>query len=642
MLPICNTFFSRCFRSICCSISSVAPLSIAPLRFLLVLSTALSSAPLHSFASSPGREVGPGAIISVRGPAKYVLALGADVASIATKADLRIDRLSRDTFHLRFDQGELVTSKSAFRAPPVRYSRKTNPCKRAKVRRLMASMNVRARCEPNWAYRATIAPNDPDYSLQYGSSFLSLPAAWDKTTGSTNLVAVVIDTGIQLNHPDLAANIWTNPAEIAGNSLDDDGNGYIDDIHGINTITGNGAPDDDNGHGTHCAGILGAKGNNSAGIAGVSWNAKIVAAKFLDSSGSGYTSDAIEAIYYAIALKQAGNNVVVTNNSWGGGGYSAALYTAIQQATAAEILFVAAAGNDTLNTDVYPSYPASYNLDGIISVASSNSSGNLSYFSNFGTTSVDIAAPGSLIRSCVPTNSYASYSGTSMAAPQVTGIALLAQSICSGTLTVAQLKAAILNSGVTYPSLDGQIATGAIANADGAVTAADTTCNGAPTATPTNTPENTPTETPNPPEPTDTPQPEQPTPEPAKGADPNAKMTLTINPGSKLSPNDSISISVDNAGTSRQALVQLLGRDSNKRTYSCPPVTIKLTDGAASISFLLPSSTRQFSSISSLASADRKSARDTASVASPSRNRNFTSGQRAFKTLCALLRKAAK
>jgi subtilisin family serine protease len=506
----------------------------------------------------------------------------------------------------------------------------------------MASIKVRARCEPNWVYRATITPNDPDYSLQYASSFLSLPAAWDKTTGNSNLVAVVIDTGIQLNHPDLSANIWSNPGENAGNGIDDDANGYVDDVSGINAITGLGDPNDDNGHGTHCAGILGARGNNSTGITGVSWNAKIAAAKFLDASGSGYTSDAIESIYYTIALRQAGNNVVVSNNSWGGGGYSAALYTAIQQATAAGILFVAAAGNDTLNTDVYPSYPASYSLDGIISVASSNSSGNLSYFSNFGTTSVDIAAPGSLIRSCVPTNSYASYSGSSMAAPQVTGIALLAQSICGGTLTVDQLKTAILNSGVAYSSLDGQIATGAIANADGAVTAADTTCNGAPTAAPTNTPENTPTETPAPPESTNTPEPAQPTPEPAPGTDPDAKMAVTINPAGNLAPKSSISITIDNGGANRQASLQLLARDSSKRSYSCPAVTVTLNGGAASITFVAPSAIRQFSSITALASSSRKSARDSASISNPLRNRSLAAGQKSVKTLCSLVRRAAK
>ena len=637
MLNLSSIFSPLCSRRGSGDISTVS----FP-KFSLILAAILLSTPVCSIASPQLREIGPGAIISARGPANYVSVLTSDVSALVGIPNLKVDRLSRQIFHVTSERPGQVTNQSSLRASPAPYSRKNNPCKRAKTRRFMASIKVRARCEPNWVYRATITPNDPDYSLQYASSFLSLPAAWDKTTGNSNLVAVVIDTGIQLNHPDLSANIWSNPGEIAGNGIDDDANGYVDDVSGINAITGLGDPNDDNGHGTHCAGILGARGNNSTGIAGVSWNAKIAAAKFLDASGSGYTSDAIESIYYTIALRQAGNNVVVSNNSWGGGGYSAALYTAIQQATAAGILFVAAAGNDTLNTDVYPSYPASYSLDGIISVASSNSSGNLSYFSNFGTTSVDIAAPGSLIRSCVPTNSYASYSGSSMAAPQVTGIALLAQSICGGTLTVDQLKTAILNSGVAYSSLDGQIATGAIANADGAVTAADTTCNGAPTAAPTNTPENTPTETPTPPEPTDTPEPEQPTPEPAKGADPNAKMTLTINPGNNLSPNKSISISVDNAGTSRQALVQLLGQDLNKRNYSCAPVTIKLTDGAASLSFLLPSSIRQFSSISSVTSANRKNARDTASVASPSRNRNFTSGQRAFKTLCTRLRKAAK
>jgi len=637
MLSLSDIFSPRFFRR---GSSSVSTASFP--KFPLIVVAILLGTPVCSTAFPQLREIGPGAIISVRGPTNYVSVLSSDVSVLATVPNLKVDRLSQQIFHVTFKRPDHVTSQSSLRPPPAPYSRKNNPCKRAKARRLMASIRVRARCEPNWAYRATLTPNDPDYSQQYASSFLSLPAAWDKTTGNSDLVAVVIDTGIQLNHPDLSANIWSNPGEIAGNGIDDDANGYIDDVNGINAITGLGDPNDDNGHGTHCAGILGAKGNNSTGIAGVSWNAKIAAAKFLDASGSGYTSDAIESIYYTMALKQAGNNVVVTNNSWGGGGYSAALYIAIHQATAAGILFVAAAGNDTLNTDVYPSYPASYNLDGIISVASSNSSGNLSYFSNFGTTSVDIAAPGSLIRSCVPTNSYASYSGTSMAAPQVTGIALLAQSICSGTLTVAQLKAAILNSGVAYSSLNGQIATGAIANADGAITAANISCNGAPTATPTNTPENTPTDTPTPPESTSTPEPEPPTPDPAPGTGPDAKMAVTINPGDNLAPKDSISITINNGGASRQASLQLLARDSSKRSYSCPAVTVTLNDEAASLTFVAPSAIRQFSSITALASSNRKSARDSSSILNPLRNRSLTAGQKAFKTLCNLVRRSAK
>jgi subtilisin family serine protease len=618
--------------------------SLSASYWLLVLTLLISILP-NTAASAPSEKlIGPGAIISVRGPVSYVSTFSQETTTNKVNSSVTLKHLAKNTLFIDFKLPGQFRIKTQLRPSPIRYSRKTNPCKRAKLRRYLASMKIRARCEPNWAYKATITPNDPEYSLQYASSFLSLPAAWDQTTGNSNLVAVVIDTGIQVDHPDLAANIWINPGEVAGNGIDDDSNGYIDDVHGINAITGSGNPNDDNGHGTHCAGILGAKGNNSAGIAGVSWNGKIAAAKFLDSSGSGYTSDAIEAINYSIALKQAGNNVVVSNNSWGGGGYSAALYTAIQQATSAGILFVAAAGNDTLNTDVYPSYPASYDLAGIITVASSSSSGDLSYFSNFGTTSVDIAAPGSAIKSSVPTSSYATYSGTSMAAPQVTGIALLVQSICNGSLTVSQIKAAILNSGVAYASLSGLVATGSIANANGSVTTANATCNGAPSATPTNTPENTPTDTPVPSTPTNTPEPEQPTatPEPARGSDPNRPLTIALNPDRSLKPQDTLRIDLDNAGSATQASLVLTAKDTNKRSYSCSPVRIAIADGATSENFILPSAIRQFSSITIVASASRKTAKDTASVANPSRNRTAAAGRRALTIICNALRQATK
>lgn len=399
---------------------------------------------------------------------------------------------------------------------PIRHklSRKTNPCKRAKVRRLLKRMRTqgrRMRCEPDFVISAQALPNDSYYSYQYAPAIMSLPDAWDITTGSTDVIALVIDTGIEYDHPDLINNMWVNPGEIAGNGIDDDGNGYIDDVYGINAINGSGDPYDDQGHGTHCAGILGASGNNATGTAGVAWNTKIIGAKFLGASGSGYTSDAIEGIYYGVSLKNAGHNIVVSNNSWGGTGYSPALYSAIQASENAGILFVAAAGNSTVNTDSSPHYPSSYTNDSVISVASTTSGNSLSYFSNYGATSVDIAAPGSSILASYPTQSYAYLSGTSMAAPQVSGVALLMQSMCGGSLSIMQMRNILLSTGDYYASVDGKVASNSIVNGYQAVQAAAAACATPPaspssTPTPTSTPTTLPTNTITP-TPTETPSP---------------------------------------------------------------------------------------------------------------------------------------
>ena len=384
-------------------------------------------------------------------------------------------------------------------------SRKTNPCKRPEVRKFlkkMRSLGRRMRCEPDFVLEASTVPNDPSYGNQYASSVMSLENAWNITTGDSDTLALVIDTGVQYNHPDLINNMWSNPGEIAGNGIDDDGNGYVDDVYGINAITGSGDPYDDNGHGTHCAGILGAEGDNSTGGSGVAWTTKIVGAKFLSASGSGYTSDAVEAVYYGVALKNAGHNVVVSNNSWGGGGYSSSLYTAIQASEAAGILFVAAAGNDTNNNDTSPQYPAGYSNTGVIAVASTDSGNNLSSFSNYGATSVDIAAPGSSIFATYPTSTYAYLSGTSMATPQVTGVVLLIQAACGGTLTIEQVRDILLTTGDYYASVDGKVATNSIVNAYQAVLSALSVCS---TPSPTPTASATPSSTPLPATPSSTP-----------------------------------------------------------------------------------------------------------------------------------------
>ncbi len=299
-------------------------------------------------------------------------------------------------------------------------------------------MNNVALVSPDFRVSITAIPNDPLYVNQWGfensaDKDLDMAQAWEFGTSSSVVVAV-IDTGIDYSHPDLAANIWMNTDEVAGNGIDDDSNGYIDDIRGWNFINETNNPMDDHGHGTHVAGTVGAVGNNGIGVVGVAWNVKMMALKFLNSSGSGNLSDAVEAIDYARV-----NGAKIINASFGGGGFSSAMQTAIQRFQNAGGIFVAAAGNNAQNNAVVASYPANY--PGVISVAASTSTDALASFSNFGT-NVHIAAPGQGIRSTIRGNSYGNMNGTSMAAPHVAGaLALLWGQ--SPTLTASLLTSAL-------------------------------------------------------------------------------------------------------------------------------------------------------------------------------------------------------
>ena len=314
-------------------------------------------------------------------------------------------------------------------------------------------------------------PNDPRYGDLYGlhntgqsggttDADIDAPEAWQVSTGSRDVIVGVIDTGIDYTHTDLAANMWVNPGEIAGNGIDDDANGFVDDVHGYDFANDDGDPFDDNGHGTHCAGTIGGVGNNGVGVAGVNWEVSLMGLKFLDANGSGSTSDAIQAVNYATMMKnQYGQNVRVTSNSWGGGGSSSAMRQAIESGAEAEIVFIAASGNDGMNNDTNPQYPASYTSDAVISVAATDRNDALANFSNYGATSVDIAAPGVGIVSTTPGNSYASFSGTSMATPHVAGAAALALAV-DPTLTVSQLRSGLLGTVDAVAGLAGKTVTG--------------------------------------------------------------------------------------------------------------------------------------------------------------------------------------
>lgn len=315
------------------------------------------------------------------------------------------------------------------------------------------------------ALSALSFPNDPKFSDQWGlfntgqtggisGADIGASKAWDITTGSNAIVVAVIDTGVDYNHPDLAGNIWTNPGEIPNNGIDDDGNGYVDDVHGYDFINNDNDPMDDNGHGTHCAGVIGAIGNNGVGIAGVAWKVKIMPLKFLRADGNGDTAASLNAIAYA---RRMGANVI--SCSWGGTAKSQALGDAI---ASTNILFPCAAGNAGSNNDITPHYPSGFDSPQIISVAASDAKDGIPSFSNYGATTVDVAAPGDWIMSTYPTSlghQYVKMKGTSMATPHVAGLAALLLSK-NPSMTPAALKAKIMDTVDKLPAFSGKTVSG--------------------------------------------------------------------------------------------------------------------------------------------------------------------------------------
>jgi subtilisin family serine protease len=340
--------------------------------------------------------------------------------------------------------------------------------------------------EPNWIQKIQLTPNDPNFGQLWGlnntgqtvggvagtsDADIDAPEAWDISTGSSSIVVGVIDTGVDYNHPDLAANIWSAPASfsvtVGGQTINCPAGS-----HGYNSITNTCTPLDDNNHGTHCSGTIGGRGNNGTGVAGVNWTTSIMGLKFLSASGSGDTANAIECIDFAIQAKQRFGdqaNVRVLSNSWGGGGFSQALQDAITRSMNADMLFAAAAGNSNSNNDLTANYPSNYPVANVLAVAATDNRDNKSSFSSFGATTVDLGAPGSGIVSTVRNGAYASFSGTSMATPHVAGAAALVLSRCN--LNTAALKANLMNNVDPISALAGRTVTGGRLNVNRAIRA---------------------------------------------------------------------------------------------------------------------------------------------------------------------------
>ncbi len=392
--------------------------------------------------------------------------------------------------------------------------------------------------EPDYRVQPAATSDDPYYTGgthwgMYGDSTTphansygsGAGEAWaDGHTGSSDVVVGIIDEGIDITHPDLVANVWSNPWETA-NGLDDDGNGYVDDLHGWDFYNDDASVFDGSGddHGTHVAGTVGARGGNGVGVAGVNWRVTLVSAKFLGSKG-GFTSDAIRALDYVTDLKTRHSlDIVATNNSWSGGGYSQGLLNAIDRAGDADILFVAAAGNGGRDIDAVPEYPGAYRCvtrangsprgwDCLISVANLTSGGGREGTSNWGAAAVDLGAPGTAIVSTIPAGSatYAYYTGTSMAAPHVTGAAALCASL-DPSLSARQIRDLILTTGAPTASMVGTTATGD--RLDIGAMARQCAPPTPPPPTPSPSPPPTPTPTPSPsasPSPSPTPEPTAP------------------------------------------------------------------------------------------------------------------------------------
>ena len=322
--------------------------------------------------------------------------------------------------------------------------------------------------QPNFIYRLAATPNDTSFGQLYGMQRISAPTAWNLSTGSEAVVVANIDTGIRYTHPDLAANMWRNAGETNNNGIDDDGNGFVDDYYGYDFFANDSDPMDEHGHGTHTAGTIGAVGNNNLGVTGVNWNVRLMTIKIYDAGGNSTSAILINAYNYVRLMKNRGVNIRVTNNSYGGCneacGFDQATKDALDALGNADILQVFAAGNSGRNIDTAPFYPASYTTPSILTAAASDQNDNRASFSNFGTTSVDVAAPGvGILSTILSAGNYGTASGTSMASPHTAGSAALLAAY-NPNLSAASLKATLMNTVDQLPQWNGVIKTGGRVN----------------------------------------------------------------------------------------------------------------------------------------------------------------------------------
>jgi subtilisin family serine protease len=398
-------------------------------------------------------------------------ALTAGVPTVAAADDLIV----------RYKPGTSLDERASLRGfgtaepLPAGHMEVVEDADRRTLARLRASDDV-LDVERDARVKRHVVPNDRLFGQQYDHPLLGTPAAWDVTTGVPGVVVGVVDSGVDLDHPDLRPNLWRNPREVAGNGRDDDRNGYVDDVNGYDWAQHDGTPADVDGHGSHVAGIIGASGNDGFGVAGVAWRASLLPLRVLNSSGEGDVSDAIKAYGYAL---KAGARVI--NVSWGGPTFTRAERDMI--AAAQNVLFVASAGNEGVSNDRTPTYPCNYDLPNVICVAATDQNDALAEFSNRGARAVDLAAPGVSIPSTIPGPDWALEDGTSMAAPHVAGAAALMLSRAPNA-TAAQVREALLGTVEPKPTLAGQTATGGRLNVAAAVQAIGAYAAGAAGATP--------------------------------------------------------------------------------------------------------------------------------------------------------------
>ena len=457
---------------------------------------------------NPGNSAKGAAASETAGPPKVTLA---SVLSVAESGNYRQGELL-----VKFRSGVIAASSlKSHEAVGARRLRRMSQLNVEQVRlpsglsvkdaiqRYMRDPDVEY-AEPNYLRRTDslapvpFIPDDPYFGQQWGlwntgtffggtaGADIKAPDAWGVTAGSHDVVIAVLDTGIDYHHPDLAENIWSNPGEVCSNDIDDDSNGFVDDCMGWDFTTDTNDPLDDEGHGTLLAGIIGARGNNNAGIAGVMWHVQLMPLKILDADGSGSVADEAAAINYVVMMKKTkGINIKAMNASFGGSGFSNTEYFAISKADEEGILLTAAAGNGNkfgigIDDDITPEYPASYGLPNIIAVAATDPDDNLAAFSNFGLDSIDVAAPGvsilsalSSVQGVVPCTDelhpgFDTCSGTSFSTPFVTGLVGLLYTAYPN-FSEDQVKGTILRYVDVLPSLEDRIATGGRINAFKAV-----------------------------------------------------------------------------------------------------------------------------------------------------------------------------